>query len=366
MAGAAGSMQLAAVFSGDGKLRADKIDAVNRWNKEKRFLKAYVDDDNDVTVEMDIVAVGPVEPRELVRAISETWAMELSISRSASDEDLGRPTRRPLSRLSRDPCCSRTRRDNRSALRRFQPARFYPSEPEARAIEEMLDGEGKPRALDSMAKSLDTMMLLGEREGGRTDWLKRLTVATARVSGKQLRSSHRLPRGVCLPIFLEISLLMKALKDKRDCDGYINAAQLPLSPLERQQDARRVGVALLLAASQSWSFSERVARILWRKLWRDPGTPDEVPALIVLDDWHGVAEKASADKSKLVAFLREANARIFIGSRFFSRDKSREFLEIFAATRKTATPKDRWQILCLQPYRLRVLSRFPFVPISSG
>lgn len=64
-------------FSDNNQSRATKVDTVNRWNKEKRFLKAYVDGDNDMTVEMDIVPIGPVEPKALVRTISETWAMGL-------------------------------------------------------------------------------------------------------------------------------------------------------------------------------------------------------------------------------------------------------------------------------------------------
>jgi len=76
-AGSATTMQLVATFSDNSQSRAKKVDTVNQWNKEKRFLKAYVDGDNDVTLEMDLVAVGPVEPKELERTISETWAMGL-------------------------------------------------------------------------------------------------------------------------------------------------------------------------------------------------------------------------------------------------------------------------------------------------
>src|SRR5207249_2863190 len=77
-AGLARSMQLAAGFSDNGaRSRVQKMGMVNQRNRDRRFVKAYVDHDNDIVLEMDLVAVGAVDPKELVHTISDIWLFEI-------------------------------------------------------------------------------------------------------------------------------------------------------------------------------------------------------------------------------------------------------------------------------------------------
>jgi hypothetical protein len=76
----ANSLELSAAFSNErGSERAEQIAAANKWNLERRFVKAYVMDggSNDIMLEMDLVACGAIEPREVVRTIRDEWMFSL-------------------------------------------------------------------------------------------------------------------------------------------------------------------------------------------------------------------------------------------------------------------------------------------------
>jgi hypothetical protein len=67
------SMELRTGFTDGGKVsRPQKLDICNKWNSDKRYVKAYVDGD-DTMLEMDLLAVGAVEPKKMVRTISDVW-----------------------------------------------------------------------------------------------------------------------------------------------------------------------------------------------------------------------------------------------------------------------------------------------------
>jgi hypothetical protein len=44
---------------------ADALTAVNDWNRDRRFGKAYIDADGDVVIEMDVNLLGGVTPKNL-------------------------------------------------------------------------------------------------------------------------------------------------------------------------------------------------------------------------------------------------------------------------------------------------------------
>jgi hypothetical protein len=71
------SMQLQAGFDGGKESRAQKVDAVNKWNFERRYAKAYVTDEDDVVLEMDFVPVGAIEPKAVADTISGLWMRSL-------------------------------------------------------------------------------------------------------------------------------------------------------------------------------------------------------------------------------------------------------------------------------------------------
>jgi hypothetical protein len=51
------------------------LDQVNRWNKGKRFLKAYVDDDGELCLEWDVVV--SYAPPATIRECLEWWEILL-------------------------------------------------------------------------------------------------------------------------------------------------------------------------------------------------------------------------------------------------------------------------------------------------
>ncbi len=75
------SLQLNAVFSDGGRVeRAQKMTAANKWNLDSRFVTAAVldgDHHNDIMLEMDLIAIGAMEPRAVVRTISDEWMFAL-------------------------------------------------------------------------------------------------------------------------------------------------------------------------------------------------------------------------------------------------------------------------------------------------
>jgi Putative bacterial sensory transduction regulator len=78
---AARSLQLNAAFGGDGPAdRTQQLAAANDFNLNQRFVTAAVmdsDHNNDIMLEMDLVGLGTVEPRELVSTISGEWMFAL-------------------------------------------------------------------------------------------------------------------------------------------------------------------------------------------------------------------------------------------------------------------------------------------------
>jgi hypothetical protein len=53
------------------------LELANRWNVARRYVKAFVDPDSDIILQLDLVAVGATEPREVVRTIRELWMLSL-------------------------------------------------------------------------------------------------------------------------------------------------------------------------------------------------------------------------------------------------------------------------------------------------
>ena len=50
------------------------LDKINKWNKEKRFARAYKDDEGDPVLEMDVDLDFAGIPRENVGETFNTWA----------------------------------------------------------------------------------------------------------------------------------------------------------------------------------------------------------------------------------------------------------------------------------------------------
>nr|UOP05120.1 YbjN domain-containing protein [Conchiformibius kuhniae] len=67
------SLQFISPWKNDGK---QTLQTANRWNQSKRFVRMYLDKDNDVMMEMDVdleVAV----PTEYLRTVMKTWQVSL-------------------------------------------------------------------------------------------------------------------------------------------------------------------------------------------------------------------------------------------------------------------------------------------------
>lgn len=243
--------------------------------------------------------------------------------------------------------------------RRLHAVRYHPARPNADAIAPMLDDAGRLQTLDELTIPLKIAMVLGDTADHRSNWLRARAVTSARDARAALQQSQRLPGSTCLPVFLQVDDVIAAIRDERAADVYLTAAGILRSALDREQNAQRFRSALVFAAQRRWAFSERVARILWRKLWHDPERPEEAPALVIIDNWDDlVAEQQPALKEQLEAFLDQTSAKVFIGARFFCLDTSPAYLDVFNG------PGEPNHILCLWPYEIRVRSPLFSIPAT--
>jgi hypothetical protein len=60
-----------------GFLIKPNAEIINSWNKEKRFSKAYLDDDKDAIIEWDVVISGGISSQSLEKTFSY-WRLTLS------------------------------------------------------------------------------------------------------------------------------------------------------------------------------------------------------------------------------------------------------------------------------------------------
>ncbi len=60
-----------------GFLAKPPIDSINKWNKTKRFTRAYLDSEKDAILEMDIVIAGGISPESLDKIFSY-WRLSLA------------------------------------------------------------------------------------------------------------------------------------------------------------------------------------------------------------------------------------------------------------------------------------------------
>lgn len=68
------SVQFRAAWSTSGEI---SLDAINAWNRDKRFGKAYIDDENDPVIEMDVNLDSGVTRRSFEDSI-DWWQVVLA------------------------------------------------------------------------------------------------------------------------------------------------------------------------------------------------------------------------------------------------------------------------------------------------
>jgi len=78
-AGRARSLQLRAFFR-DQRSRLDKLNACNMANFKGRWVKAYVDGDDDLVLEMDLLALGAIKGQQVAHAITTVWLPAAALS----------------------------------------------------------------------------------------------------------------------------------------------------------------------------------------------------------------------------------------------------------------------------------------------